>query len=679
MRTLRTILTKFDLFTWYLNFIDAFIPRKIKDKKIEDLNRARFLVGPPILTGVLGIIYILFYIYSGDYFSALVVFFPIISLPLYLGIFRLTGAITVISNIMIISFIVPFFLMSFSMGGLITPPLLWYVLIPIMATGTLGRKPAYFWTMVCCSIIIFLFVVEGHINVYNKYDENLYKSLYLLCVLGLLVLVFCFAVLYEAFKDYAINRLFESESTFRKVNEDLENEIFKRSQLQNLAHELNVLKENLLAPATLSNRLNLITDSIIKSFDAAFTGIWVLKEGDKCEKCLHMNGAEPNKRCKDEEPCLHLIAYSGIFTPVKNEEFRRVPKGKYKIGKITLSDRSKFLTNNIYRDAWEGCHKWAQSMNITAFACYKLLSSDQSGIGILAVLNRKSFSVYEDTQLEGIANAASNVIQLEIAEETLRKTRKQLIESEKMSALGNLVAGVAHEISTPIGIGVTASSYIEDYLETVGEKITSGELNPSEIKMCMEKIIESSSMIQNNLKRASELITSFKQVAVDQSNEIKRKFAVREFFDGLLTSLHYLHKRTNHEIKIICPDHMEIYSYPGTFSQIITNFIMNSIAHGFSGSEKGEINIGIYPIDDVLKLHYSDNGRGMDEKTVGQIFDPFFTTNRDKGGTGLGMTIVYNLVTQKLKGDISCISSPGKGTEFSIRIPLNDEEIHLQN
>ncbi|MBW1899261.1 MAG: HAMP domain-containing histidine kinase, partial [Deltaproteobacteria bacterium] len=181
---------------------------------------------------------------------------------------------------------------------------------------------------------------------------------------------------------------------------------------------------------------------------------------------------------------------------------------------------------------------------------------------------------------------------------------------------------------------------------------------------------ESSSIIHKNLNRAADLIKSFKQVAVDQSGEVKRKFKLKRYTDELFISLRPKLKKTPHKIRFNCPEDLEIDSYPGIYSQIITNFILNSLNHGFEEGEEGLITIDIKKDGGELLVEYSDNGKGMEEETFKKIFDPFFTTSRGLGGTGLGMHIVYNLVTLTLGGKIKCFSLPGEGTTFLIRIPV---------
>ncbi|MCP4171903.1 MAG: response regulator, partial [Fuerstiella sp.] len=263
-------------------------------------------------------------------------------------------------------------------------------------------------------------------------------------------------------------------------------------------------------------------------------------------------------------------------------------------------------------------------------------------------------------------------LQLQESLENLRMTQDHLVQSEKMAALGGLVAGVAHEINTPVGLGVTEASFMKQKTDEFSERYGSGNLKRSDFEKYIKNATECTASILTNLERAAELIVSFKQVAVDQSGDERRRFALKPYISEVLFSLRSKYKETLHTITVNCPEHAENDTYPGAFSQIVTNFVTNSLLHGFEGIEKGEIRFDVTTEGDELLFRYSDNGRGMDDESLGRIFDPFFTTKRTRGGTGLGMHIVFNLVTQTLGGHIECSSAPGEGTVFLIRMKSED-------
>ncbi len=259
-------------------------------------------------------------------------------------------------------------------------------------------------------------------------------------------------------------------------------------------------------------------------------------------------------------------------------------------------------------------------------------------------------------------------LELEESLRTLKATQKQLVESEKMASLGGLVAGVAHEINTPIGIGVTTISYLGQAAEEMDGVYRSGTVKRSDLEKFIRICRESSSAISMNLERASELIQSFKQVAVDQTSEQKREFELKNYIQEVLLSLHARYKDTGHTIEVEGPE-VTLVSYPGAIMQVITNLLMNALTHAFIGIEKGRITIKTSSSHEKIRFTFADNGVGMDEGLLKKIYDPFFTTKRANGGTGLGLHVVYNLVSQKLGGSITCESKPGKGTTFVVDLP----------
>lgn len=253
----------------------------------------------------------------------------------------------------------------------------------------------------------------------------------------------------------------------------------------------------------------------------------------------------------------------------------------------------------------------------------------------------------------------------------LKTMQTYLIQSEKMVALGNLVAGMAHEINTPIGVGVTASSHLQQMTEQLIRLCRTGLPSVHELNEYLQDLQESSAIILKNMERAGKLIQSFKQVSVDQSSEIQRVFNVKRYLDEILLSVRPGLKKTKHRVIVECEDNLEIDGSAGAFSQIITNLLMNTLTHAYEQADKGEIIISAKKEGEHLLIVYSDDGKGMDYHVLTRIFDPFFTTKRGSGGTGLGLYLVYNIVTQQFGGTIDCTSEPGKGTTFRISLPLH--------
>lgn len=261
---------------------------------------------------------------------------------------------------------------------------------------------------------------------------------------------------------------------------------------------------------------------------------------------------------------------------------------------------------------------------------------------------------------------------------TLHQYQNQIVETEKMASLGQMVAGVAHEVNTPIGLGVTASTLLQDKLADIQRAFDEKKLTSSQLAKFLSESKENLGIIYRNMERAASLISSFKRVAVDQSNDNRRQFNMQQLINEVLLSLRPNLKKTQHQIIVNCPAELELDSKPGPINQILINLIMNSLIHAFEHIEQGEMKIDISVQDSNCQLIYTDNGAGVPESIKKRIFDPFVTTKRGEGGSGLGLHLVYNLVTQALNGKIHLDSTLGHGIRISINFPVivikNDQQ-----
>lgn len=254
--------------------------------------------------------------------------------------------------------------------------------------------------------------------------------------------------------------------------------------------------------------------------------------------------------------------------------------------------------------------------------------------------------------------------------ETIQLAKDQLIESERMASLGGLVAGIAHDVNTPLGVSITATSFLQERLSKLEHAYQDKSLTGNTMSSFIEDAQQTATLLTSNLNRASDLISSFKQVAVDQTSEAVREINVSEYLAEVVQSLAPNFKKTQHTIDINCPENLFIQCAPGVLAQIFTNMIMNSLIHGFENINKGQIKIIISKDADNLLINYSDNGKGLDEEHLSKHFDAFFTTKRGKGGSGLGTHIMYNLVTQTLEGKIQAFSELDEGLQYKIELPV---------
>jgi signal transduction histidine kinase len=253
----------------------------------------------------------------------------------------------------------------------------------------------------------------------------------------------------------------------------------------------------------------------------------------------------------------------------------------------------------------------------------------------------------------------------------LNTAQQNLIDAERLAALGGLVAGVAHEVNNPIGISLTvASSFARRTEMFEAELRTEGALRRSQLEDFIKTSRDAAQQLVANLHRAGELIQSFKQVAVDRSHAERRQFSLGEATDQIIASLRPVLKRAPIELTVDVPEGLIIDGYPGSYGQILTNLFLNAVNHAFGDGRSGTISISARARGhDDVEIIFADNGAGMTPDVQRQAFDPFFTTRRNEGGTGLGLHIVYNLVTQQLGGRMMLESRPGQGTTFRIIMP----------
>lgn len=266
-------------------------------------------------------------------------------------------------------------------------------------------------------------------------------------------------------------------------------------------------------------------------------------------------------------------------------------------------------------------------------------------------------------------NLEKKVEELSELNTELKATQTQLVEAEKMAALGSLVAGVAHEINTPVGMGIAAISTLAEETRLLAGRYKRGTMKRTTLEAYIKTSLEGCDLITANLQQAAKLVQSFKKVAIDQSSSQKREFLLKNYLKETLLNLMPLLRKTKHRLIIKGSPTIKLDSYPGALSQIVTNLVTNSIHHAYQPNQSGELRFHFMPDHDRVMIEYSDDGCGIPAENLTQIFEPFFTTARSQGGTGLGLHIVYNLVTQKLKGSIHCESQVGEGSKFILNLP----------
>jgi len=268
------------------------------------------------------------------------------------------------------------------------------------------------------------------------------------------------------------------------------------------------------------------------------------------------------------------------------------------------------------------------------------------------------------------SRVAARSADLSNALETLQRTQHDLIASEKMASLGSLVAGIAHELNTPIGNSLLASTALADRVRDFQHVVAGGALKRSTLSHHLDEVHLACGLISNSLQKAADLISSFKQIAVDQTNDQRRRFRLQSVLLDTTATYTPRMRRANCAASVDVPPELELDSYPGSLYQVFNNLINNALAHGFDGREKGHIAITARAGQDgFIDIVFRDDGIGMNEDVQRRVFDPFFTTKMGSGGTGLGMNIVYNIVTGVMGGRIAIESAPGHGTTIRMTVP----------
>ena len=260
--------------------------------------------------------------------------------------------------------------------------------------------------------------------------------------------------------------------------------------------------------------------------------------------------------------------------------------------------------------------------------------------------------------------------------QTLQRTQDELIQSDKLASLGSLVAGVAHELNTPIGNALVASSSLAEEVSQMQKTVRAGSMKRSSFDHFMERVAEGSDLTMRSLHRAVTLISSFKQVAVDQASERRRGFDLAQVLHELIDTLKPKLKHVGSQLSLDLQAGIAMESYPGPLGQVIINLFTNALTHGFDERGSGLITVHAHRLDaERVVVTVSDDGVGIAPEHLGQIFDPFFTTKLGRGGSGLGLSVSHRIVTKVLGGQITIRSTPGQGASFELNLPTTAPQV----
>jgi two-component system, NtrC family, sensor kinase len=357
---------------------------------------------------------------------------------------------------------------------------------------------------------------------------------------------------------------------------------------------------------------------------------------------------------------------------------------------VILNKRTLVITREQFAALKSEGKSWGAGSAAEHWIGCPLLDQQHQALGAIVIQSYNSEHTYgdEDQALFSlIANHVSIALQglqsmdrleravherterLEQQNAALKEAQSELVRQEKLASLGRLVAGVAHEINTPLGICVTATSHLVQELKLTRQELDAGELTEESLATFFDVVDQSLRIMTTNTQRAAALVRSFKQVAVDQSSDDLRTFNLNAYLNEVLLSLQPKLKGRPLKVEIECPPELVLDSFPGAVSQIVTNMVVNSLVHGYEREDKGTITLRVAQEGDMVSFDYADDGAGMDEDTLSKLFEPFFTTKRGNGGSGLGAHILYNLATGALGGSVRAESAPGEGLRYYLKFP----------
>lgn len=296
----------------------------------------------------------------------------------------------------------------------------------------------------------------------------------------------------------------------------------------------------------------------------------------------------------------------------------------------------------------------------------------------LNVTNKKNIDLNKnlETKVESRTSALKESnSELEKTILNLNKTKDKLVESEKLASLGSLVSGVAHEINTPIGIGITSATHLIRLTNKITKDYKSDAMTEDDFISYLDASNNLGNLINNNLQKTANLIQSFKKISIEKLDEEKILLNLNSYLSNIVLVLSSRLSSKNITVQIHCDKDLEAFIYKESLNQVMYNLILNSIKHGYKDSNSGEISIYIEKEKEQLRLIYIDDGKGISAENLPKIFNPFFTTSRNEGGTGLGLNIVHNIITKIFKGTITSNSKAQEGVNFTITIPLDLEKV----
>lgn len=446
---------------------------------------------------------------------------------------------------------------------------------------------------------------------------------------------------------------------------------------------LSVSQSKYIDEGDLARSARLILDTLVEGLSVSRSGIWLMNEDHDSLICRLLIDVHNNT--EDEDMVLTRKSYPKYFAALDEQRTIRVNDAEYNT--IISEFKDNYIIPLGIGSRLDTPIRHAGKM--IGIVCSestirgRVWTDDEASFsGALADLYGRAIASFQRNKLQHALREANARLEQKVAERTkelqkamqeLRSTQDHLVETEKMAALGGLVSGVAHEVNTPLGVAMTSFSHINEEVHRLREDYQNGSLDESSFIRFLEEFDMAYDIAHSNMERAAKLVADFKKTAVDQTSNVVEPVNLKRSIEALLTSLHPLYKSKGIKIVVDIDDAVFLVTYSGAIDQVVTNLVSNSCIHGFpQTNSNNEVSILITKSEQGVVIDYLDNGLGMDEEVRKRVFEPFFTTNRSNGGSGLGMSITYNLVCKKLNGSIKALSAE-EGVHFQIFLP---EVIH---
>tara|TARA_B100000700_G_scaffold329071_1_gene449156 strand:- start:2346 stop:3710 length:1365 start_codon:yes stop_codon:yes gene_type:complete len=441
---------------------------------------------------------------------------------------------------------------------------------------------------------------------------------------------------------------------------------------------LQVSKSPIIDEGKLEQATQLIVKSVIEGLDISRVGVWLYDDESACIKSDYLLDANQGEQ---SSATVCAVDFPNYFNALKQE---RTIIANRAIEHPATSELKDYLAHYGIVAMLDVPLRHKGKM-IGVMCCESIKknrqwSSDEVAfVGILADIYGRAVSAAERVKYEQLLISHNEQLEQRVAERTqsledalsnFKQAQDRLVETEKMAALGKLVAGVAHEVNTPLGIAVTATTHCEHRLKKLKQSFEDGKISRNALTQYIDDTLDAYTLMNSNLERAASLIQNFKKTAVDQSSFELVECALCDYISSLVMSLRPMVKNKKVSINTHCKQELTIKTYRGALAQVITNLISNCAEHAFKAPDKNhQIDIFVEKQDNDALLRITDNGAGIDPAIQHKIFEPFYTTARDDGGSGLGLSIVYNLVQRKLNGTIEVQSQLNEGTTFIVRLP----------